>query len=109
MARPKLFEVPSISTNQRNALFVNRQLLPEGWSEIWPLLATVLAPLPVNNSEIMRRDDALMILLMKSLERSIQPADRQEGARPALICVTGPSLQTLSESMQSMRGPPIWL
>lgn len=80
MARPKLFEVPSISTNQRNALFVNRQLLPEGWSEIWPLLATVLAPLPVNNSEIMRRDDALMILLMKSLERSIQLTDRQEGA-----------------------------
>lgn len=37
-------------------------------------------PLQVNNPEIMCRDDALMILLMKSLERSIQLTDRQEGA-----------------------------
>jgi hypothetical protein len=66
-------------------------------------------PLQVNNPEIMCRDDALMISLMKSLESSIQPADRQEGAGPALSCVTGPSLQTNSESMQSMRGPPICL
>lgn len=74
VTRLRLFMAPSIFI--RGRLYLSTVQSSQRESERWLVLATRVShsvcPLPVNNPEITRRDDALMILLMKSLDCSIQ-------------------------------------